>query len=66
MTLSEGSTVTLTTAGTEVVPYDVSGARRLLQILADPNLAFLFLSIGTLAVVYELVSAVAAPGRRTT
>lgn len=56
VTLSDGSTVALTTTGAEVVPYDVSGARRLLQILADPNLAFLFLSIGTLAVVYELAT----------
>ena len=30
--------------------------RRIQQTLADPNLAFLFLSVGTLAVIYELAS----------
>ena len=28
--------------------------RRIQQLLADPNLAFLFMSLGTLAIVYEL------------
>ncbi|WP_222106078.1 NfeD family protein [Catellatospora sichuanensis] len=56
VTLADGSTVTLATAAATTSDYDISGARRLLQILADPNLAFLFLSIGTLAVVYELAT----------
>lgn len=54
--LTDGTTVTLETANAATTDYDISGARKLLQILADPNLAFLFLSIGTLAVVYELAS----------
>lgn len=56
VTLADGSTVTLDTAAATTQDYDVSGARRLLQILADPNLAFLFLSIGTLAVIYEIAT----------
>ena len=30
--------------------------RRMQQLLADPNLAFLFLSLGSMAIIYELVS----------
>jgi membrane-bound serine protease (ClpP class) len=51
-----GTTVTLQTAGAELVEHQLSWTRSLLGWLADPNLAFLFLSIGTLAVIYELAS----------
>ncbi|CAN5154963.1 nodulation protein NfeD [soil metagenome] len=44
--------------GAPVHRIDLSGVRMLLQFLADPNLAFLFISIGTLAIVWE----VATPG----
>src|SRR5690554_725931 len=54
--LPDGTTVTLETAGAEVVERDMSAFRRLLQWLADPNLAFLFLSLGTLAIIYELAT----------
>jgi membrane-bound serine protease (ClpP class) len=54
--LAPDTTVTLRTAGAEVVTYDMSLLRSLLQRLADPNLAFVFLSIGTLALIYELAS----------
>jgi membrane-bound serine protease (ClpP class) len=58
VTLAGGDTVTLHTADAAVTQYSLSWSRRLLQVLADPTLAFLFLSLGTLAVLYEL----AAPG----
>lgn len=54
--LASDRTVTLHTAGAETVEYGMGPLRSLLQRLADPNLAFLFLSIGTLALIYELAS----------
>jgi membrane-bound serine protease (ClpP class) len=57
LTLAPGDhEVELRTAGAAVAEYEMSGARRILQALADPNLAFLFLSLGTLAVLYELAN----------
>jgi len=50
--------VSLRTAGAGVDRHDLGLLRRIQQRLADPNLAYLFLSIGTLALIYEL----AAPG----
>lgn len=54
--LSPGRTVTLRTAGVEVVEVELGFARSVLQWLADPNIAFLFISIGTLAIIYELAN----------
>jgi membrane-bound serine protease (ClpP class) len=54
--LAPGDTVTLETAGADTVALKRSWTRTLLGWLADPNLAFLFLSIGTLGVIYELAS----------
>ena len=48
-----GEDVTLATAGAIPEFYDMSTFRRILAQIADPNLALLFLSIGTLAVIYE-------------
>lgn len=48
-----GEEVTLVTAGVVPDHYEMSTLRRILAQIADPNLAVLFLSIGTLAVVYE-------------
>jgi len=48
-----GEDVTLATAGAVPERYEMSTFRRILAQIADPNLAVLFLSIGTLAVVYE-------------
>jgi membrane-bound serine protease (ClpP class) len=48
--------VTLRTAGAEPVEHQLGLFRRILQWLADPNLAFLFLSLGTLAVLYEVAN----------
>ncbi len=54
--LAPDRTVTLRTADAGVVEHGMGPLRSLLQRLADPNLAFLFLSIGTLALIYELAS----------
>lgn len=54
--LDDTTTVTLDTVNAEVVDYDLGPLRQLLQLIADPNLAFLFLSVGTLAIIYELAS----------
>jgi membrane-bound serine protease (ClpP class) len=54
--LDPATEVTLRTAGARLVTDELGLLRRLLQVLADPNLAFLFISIGTLAVIYELAN----------
>lgn len=51
-----GEEVTLATAGVVPQLYEMSTFRRILAQIADPNLALLFLSIGTLAVVYEVAN----------
>jgi membrane-bound serine protease (ClpP class) len=51
-----GREVVLRTADAAVVDHEMGLFRSIQQRLADPNLAFLFLSIGTLAIVYELAS----------
>lgn len=45
--------VMLTTDGASVTRRDMGLFRSVLGRLADPNLAFIFLSIGTLAIIYE-------------
>lgn len=45
--------VALATAGARVERFEMSTTRRVLAQIADPNLAFLLLSFGTLAIVYE-------------
>jgi membrane-bound serine protease (ClpP class) len=52
----DGRTVTLRTAGASVDEHDLGVLRGIQQMLADPNVAFLFLSIGTLALIYELAT----------
>lgn len=49
----QGLPVTLNTAGAVRETFEMSLFGRILAQLADPNLAVLFLSIGTLAVIYE-------------
>lgn len=53
--LGDGET-TLRTAGATVRPVEMTWARSILQTLANPQLAFIFISIGTLAVIYELAN----------
>jgi|DewCreStandDraft_5_1066085.scaffolds.fasta_scaffold00393_59 membrane-bound serine protease (ClpP class) len=54
VTLQDGSTVTLRTASAPVVSNGISLAERALDLLADPNIALLLLSLGTLALAYEI------------
>jgi membrane-bound serine protease (ClpP class) len=54
--LAPGKTVTLRAADAELLEVELGLARSVLQWLADPNLAFLFISIGTLAILYELAN----------
>lgn len=51
-----GDTVVLATAGAEQVELPIGTSRRILGFLADPNLAFIFLSLGTLAILYEIAN----------
>lgn len=48
--------VTLATADADVATYELSWTRGILQTLANPQLAFLFMSIAPLAILYELIS----------
>ncbi|GAB2865318.1 nodulation protein NfeD [Streptomyces deserti] len=48
--------IVLHTAGAQVVDHELGFFGELRQWLASPELAYLFLSIGTLAVLYELAS----------
>jgi membrane-bound serine protease (ClpP class) len=54
--LASGDEVTLETRGVGVVSHELGTFRSILQWLADPNLAFLFMSLGTLAIIYELAN----------
>lgn len=49
---------TVRSAGATVERYDLGLFRKILQVLADPNIAFLLLILGTLGLLWEL----AAPG----
>jgi membrane-bound serine protease (ClpP class) len=44
---------TLSTSGAIVERYELSAFQEVIATLADPNLAFIFISFGTLAIVYE-------------
>jgi membrane-bound serine protease (ClpP class) len=54
--VGEGRETVLRTAGATVTETDLGLLRRVQQVLVDPNLAFLFLSIGTLGLIYELAT----------
>lgn len=54
--------VTIHTAGARVVRRDLGAVRKVLQFLADPNIAFLLLTLGTLGLLYELASPSAVAG----
>ena len=47
---------TVRSADATVERYDLGLFRRILQTLADPNIAFLLLTLGTLGLLYELAS----------
>lgn len=48
--------VTVRTGGAAVDRADLGFVRRVLQALADPNIAFLLLTLGTLGLIYELAT----------
>lgn len=52
----DGTPIELDTRNAATTERPLAGLRRLLQLLANPNLAFLFLSLGTLGIVYEFAS----------
>ncbi len=54
--MADGSSLVLDTESGGVETYDPGFFRSLLLIIADPNLAFLFISLGTLAVIYEVAN----------
>lgn len=54
--LVEGNEATLDVAGATFVTKDLGFVNRVRQRLADPNLAFLFMSLGTLAIIYEVAN----------
>jgi membrane-bound serine protease (ClpP class) len=47
---------TSATAGASVERHDLGLLRQILQTLADPNIAFLLLTLGTLGLIYELAT----------
>jgi membrane-bound serine protease (ClpP class) len=51
-----GEEVVLATADATLEEFEMSWTRQLLQSLANPNLALIFLSLGPLAILYELAS----------
>ncbi len=56
VTLAGGARVVLHTRDAAIVEQELGPFRWLLQLLADPNLSLLFLSLGTLAIIYELAN----------
>lgn len=56
VTLGDGRQATVRTAGASIERHDLGWLGGVRQLLASPELAFLFLSIGTLAVIYELAN----------
>lgn len=58
VTISPDKQVTVRSADATVERFDLGLFRRILQTLADPNIAFLLLTLGTLGLLWEI----AAPG----
>lgn len=56
VTVASDRTTTVRTAGASVQRYDMGLLRQILQVLADPNVAFLLLTLGTLGLIYELAT----------
>lgn len=50
----EGGETVVDTAGADVQTVEMSFFERLLQIIVDPNIAFVLLSLGTLGLIFEL------------
>lgn len=63
VTRFDGRTQTLHTAGAEILTYEESWRQRIIAAIADPNLAFVLLIIGALAIYVEFSSpGLIAPG----
>lgn len=56
VTVAGDRVVTLATANAPVEEVPLDWTRRILQRLADPNVAFLLLSLSTLAIIYEVAN----------
>ena len=56
MELKNGETVVLDTDGIEVRPIKRNAVERFLGFLADPNIAFLLLTVGGIAIIVEVFS----------
>jgi len=56
VSMADGRALVLDTRGAAREVFDPGWLRALLLLVADPNLAFLFISVGTLAVVYEVAN----------
>lgn len=54
--VADDRTVIVRTADASVDRYDLGLLRQILQVLADPNVAFLLLTLGTLGLIYELTT----------
>lgn len=51
-----GQQVVLQTAGSPVATIDMSFFEQLLQVLSDPNIAYILLSLGSLAIIFEIAN----------
>jgi membrane-bound serine protease (ClpP class) len=56
VTRFDGSTVVLNTRGADIIPIEMSLRQRILSGVAHPNIAYLLLTLGTLALTIELWS----------
>jgi membrane-bound serine protease (ClpP class) len=56
VTVADERTVVVRTAGAAVDRHEMGAFRTILQFLADPNIAFLLLTLGTLGLIYELAT----------
>lgn len=56
VTVADDRVVALSTADAAIEEHELGVLRSIQQHLADPNIAFLLLSIGTLGLIYELAS----------
>jgi len=56
VTVDDQRTVVVRTAGADVDRHEMGTFRTVLQFLADPNIAFLLLTLGTLGMIYELAT----------
>lgn len=54
--MTAGGAVTLHTAGLELTPVKMQWRERLVNFIANPNIAFLLITIGTLGLVFEMMT----------